>query len=81
MTRTNDADSYWTHNITLGEGDVQGNRSLIRLHLHKSEETFHHPKSLFPIPTQRGKRTYFHAKPYILIPKITVMRPESWTPG
>ncbi len=57
----------------LGEGDVQGHKSLIRLRLHRSEERAYHSESLFPIATKpREKRTYFHAKPYILIPQMTL---------
>ena len=56
----------------LGEGVVQGHKSLIRLHLHQSEETAYHGESLFPIAVKRGDtKTYFHAKPYILIPRMT----------
>jgi hypothetical protein len=72
MHHATDTDPYWTHNLVIGEGDVQGHKSLIRLHLHQSEETFHHAESLFPIPSQKGNRSYFHAKPYILIPKMTL---------
>jgi hypothetical protein len=39
------------------------------LRLHQSEERAYHAESLFPIAIKRGDtRTYFHAKPYILIP-------------
>jgi hypothetical protein len=64
----------------LGEGEVQGQQSLIRLHLHRSEEPYYHSEELFPIsshlrgehPPRGAKRTYFHAKPYMLIPRITL---------
>ena len=72
MQLTHDTDPYWTHNSVIGEGEVQGHKSLIRLHLHRSEETFHHAESLFPIPSEKGHRSYFHAKPYILIPQMTL---------
>jgi len=73
MQQLHDTDSYWTHNLILGEGEVQGQKSLIRLHLHRSEGTFEHTlEEIFPLSTRRGKRTYFHAKPYILIPRITL---------
>jgi hypothetical protein len=73
MQQPLDTDPYWTHNLILGEGVVEGHKSLIRLHLHRSEEKAYHSESLFPIATQRGeKRTYFHAKPYILIPQMTL---------
>jgi hypothetical protein len=66
-------DPYWMHTAVLGEGNVAGHKSLIRLHLHRSEETAYHEESLFPIAIQRGDtRSYFHAKPYILIPQMTV---------
>jgi hypothetical protein len=73
MKLTTAPDAYWTRNLVIGEGDIQGNKSLIRLHLHRSEERAYHSKSLFPITTKRGDtRTYFHAKPYILLPQMTL---------
>jgi len=72
MKQTTAPDAYWTHTLMLGEGVVQGHKSLIRLRLHRSEEPAYHPESLFPIAVKRGDtRTYFHAKPYILIPRMT----------
>jgi hypothetical protein len=72
MTQLHDTDSYWTHNPVIGERDVQGQKSLIRLHLHKSEERAYHSESLFPIAVKHGDtKIYFHAKPYILIPRMT----------
>jgi hypothetical protein len=73
MQQTGDTDPYWTHNLILGEGDVEGHKSLIRLHLHRSEETYEYSiENLFPISARRGTRTYFHAKPYILIPQMNL---------
>jgi hypothetical protein len=73
MQQPHDTDPYWTHNIILVEGAVQGHNSLIRLHLHQSKEPAYRDESLFPIAVKRGDtRTSFHAKPYILIPKITL---------
>jgi hypothetical protein len=71
MQYASDFDLYWTHTRTLGEGDVAGQKSLIRLHLHQSEEPFYHHEKLFPIvshrhgerPPRGAKRTYCHAKP------------------
>src|SRR5919106_6388623 len=66
-------DSYWTHSLVIGEEDVQGQKSLIRFHLHQSEEPYEYSiENLFPISARRGNRTYFHAKPYILIPQMTL---------
>jgi hypothetical protein len=73
MKQTGDTDSYWTHNVILGEGDVERHKSLIKLHLHQSEEPF--PISSYrrgERPPRGAKRIYFHAKPYILIPNITL---------
>jgi hypothetical protein len=68
-----DFDSYWTHNLVIGEGEIERHKSLIRLHRHRSEERAYHGESLFPIDIKRGDtKTCFHAKPYILIPRMTL---------
>jgi hypothetical protein len=80
MKQTPAPDSYWTHNPVIGEGDVQGHNALIRLHLHQSEEPYFHSEELFPIaahlpgnhPPHGATRTYFHAKPFILLPQMTI---------
>jgi hypothetical protein len=80
MKQTPAPDSYWTHNLVIGEGDIEGHRSLIRLHTHQSEEPYYHHEELFPITSHRSeerpprgaKRIYFHAKPFILIPQMTI---------
>jgi hypothetical protein len=80
MQYSTDFDPHWTDTLILGEGDVEKQKSLIRLHLHRSEEPFYHHEELFPISSHRrgerpprgAKRIYFHAKPYILIPKMTL---------
>ena len=73
MKQTTAPDPYWTHNPVIGEGDIEKHKSLIRLHLHRSEERAYHGESLFPIAVKpRDTKIYFHAKPYILIPRITL---------
>jgi hypothetical protein len=73
MQHATETQPYWTHNLVIGEGNVQRHKSLIRLHLHQSEERAYHEESLFPIAIKRGDtRTYFHAKPFILIPQMTL---------
>jgi hypothetical protein len=73
MKQTTPPDPYWTHNLVIGEGDIERHTSLIRLHIHRSEEKAYHEESLFPIAVKRGDpKTYFHAKPYILIPRMTL---------
>jgi hypothetical protein len=65
--------AYWTHNLILGEGNVERQKSLIQLHIHRLEEMYEHTiDELFPFTTRRGNRSYFHAKPYILIPNMTL---------
>jgi hypothetical protein len=73
MQQTPYTDPYWTHNLVIGEGDIERHKSLIRLHIHQSEEKAYHEESLFPIAIKRGgTKIYFHAKPYILIPQMTL---------
>jgi hypothetical protein len=80
MKQTTAPNSYWTHNPVIGEGDIQGHNFLIRLHLHRSIEPYYHHEELFPIASHRrgerlphgAKRTYFHAKPFILLPQMTL---------
>ena len=73
MQLTHDTDPYWTQNLVIGEGDIAGHKSLIRLHIHQSAEQAYHEESLFPIDIKRGDtKTYFHAKPYLLIPRMTL---------
>jgi hypothetical protein len=80
MKQTAAPDSYWTHNLVIGEGNVQGHNALIRLHLHRAEEPYYHHEELFPIASHRrgerpprgATRSYFHAKPFILLPQMTL---------
>ncbi len=48
---------------------IDGEHSLIRLKLHRSQERYYHKEELFPLSSRTGERIYFHAKPYILIPE------------
>src|SRR4051794_11820905 len=75
MTQTTNIDIYWNRNRILGEAVVRRytGTSLIRLKMHQSDERmFHHKEDLFPILKQTGTRIYFHVKPYILIPRVTM---------
>src|SRR3712207_1877864 len=67
-----DIDTYWNSTIVLGEGKIDGEQALIRLRLHRSDETYSYTHELFPLSSRRGKRIYFHANPYILIPDMTM---------
>ncbi len=71
---TQDIDTYWNFNKVIGEGTIEGTHSLISLKLHRSEEKYDKPPlhELFSLSSRRGTRIYFHAKPYILIPDMTL---------
>ena len=74
-------DDYWNSNQVLGDGSIEDDRTLIRLKLHRSQERYFHQEELFPIATSPGTRTYFHAKPYILIPDMTLTFAPYRTPA
>src|SRR3712207_6761266 len=80
---THAIDTYWTHNTILGEGLIDGEQSLIRLRLHRSDERYYDKRDeLFKLAAPRsGTRIYFHAKPYILIPDMTMTFALSPTPA
>jgi len=67
-----DEDPYWNRHVVLGEEAVYGRRQQIRMRLHRSEERFAGGDDHIPLTQRSGERTYFHAKPYILIPDITM---------
>ena len=60
----------------IGEADVptiDAGRCLIRLKIDKADEEYRNRKELlFPLTTRSGRRISFGAKPYILIPQITL---------
>ncbi len=64
------------HRAIIGEIDVptiQSERCLIRLKITKSDEAYRYRKELlFPLTSRSGRRIYFGAKPYILVPQITL---------
>ena len=67
-----ETDPYWTADLPLGEATFYQRRYPLRLALHQSEERHFHHQELFPLKDPRGSRLYFHAKPYILLPDVTV---------
>jgi hypothetical protein len=69
---TQDIDTYWNSNKVIGEGDIEGKPSLIRLRIHRSTEKYFDGDSLIELSYRTGERIYFHAKPYILIPDMTL---------
>jgi hypothetical protein len=67
-----DQDEYWNADFALGEGLFYNERYAIRLSLHQAEETYYGRQEIFPLSESKGGRRYFHAKPYILLPDLTV---------
>ena len=70
--REREIDPYWTEDLLLGEAQVQGEPSLVRMRLHVSEEPYHasNREELVPLAHRTGFRTYVHAKPYVSEPSI-----------
>jgi hypothetical protein len=59
---------YFQQDLAIGEVRFHGEPYTVRLQLHQSEERFTRSEELFPLTQTTGTRTYFHAKPYILVP-------------
>ncbi len=76
MKQTHHVDSLWPNRTIIGETDVptiHTDRCLSRLKFDRSDEEYRHREELlFPLTSRSGQRIYFGAKPYILIPNITL---------
>src|SRR5215210_8772933 len=67
-------DEYWTEDVAIGDGVFYQHAHTLRLKLHQSSERFDvsRDRELVPLAHPRGSRLYFLAKPYILLPDITL---------
>jgi hypothetical protein len=67
-------DDFWTHDHQIGEAVFYRQPHTIRLKLHQAAERFDQvgDPEIIPLKHRRGERLYFLAKPYILVPDITV---------
>jgi hypothetical protein len=68
-------DDYWTHDEQIAEVRLwRDERYSLRLKAHIADEIYRQGKSeeIIPLKEQRGVRTYVHAKPYVLVPDVTV---------
>ena len=65
-------DEYWQEDLELGDGHFYQDAYTIRLLLHQDTERYLGRDELFPLTQRTGERLYFHAKPYILLPDITL---------
>lgn len=63
---------YFGHDELIGDVVLAGEPYGLRLKLHESEERFRGHTELFPLRERTGTRRYFHAKPYVLEPEITL---------
>lgn len=63
---------YFGHDELIGDVVLAGEPYGLRLKLHESDERFRNHRELFPLREPTGTRRYFHAKPYVLEPEITL---------
>jgi len=67
-----DITPYWQADVEIGEASFQGRPTPVYLRVHESHEHYSHRTDLIPLHHPYGTRTYIHARPYILIPHITL---------
>lgn len=63
---------YWTEDVAIGEGHFWREDYTIRLKAHVSTERYREREILCPDVQLAGERIYVHAKPYVLVPDITL---------
>lgn len=64
QTMTKEHDDYWQIDEAIDDGSI-------RLKVHYEDDQYSGGE-IVPLKEKRGIRTYYHAKPYILIPRITL---------
>jgi hypothetical protein len=62
-------DPYWGRDTEIGSAIIDGEPYGLRLKLHESREPYTESHEIVPV-ARRGERTYYHARPYILLPDI-----------
>jgi hypothetical protein len=64
---------YWQADVALGEGTFfRGETYGIRMRLHEATGRYFGRHEIVPLSRPAGERTYVHAKPYILVPDVTL---------
>ncbi len=63
---------YWQDDVAIGEGRFYRDTYSIRMRLHTETERFSRRDEIIPLSEPTGLRVYVHAKPYILLPDITL---------
>ncbi len=70
--REQEIDPYWQEDIAIGEALVQRQEHTIRMRIHTSEERYSGGETIYKLTHPRGSKDYVMAKPYILVPEITL---------
>src|SRR5713101_2192711 len=70
--RQQEIDPYWQEDILVGEAQVQREPHAIRMRIHTGEERYSNGESIYKLQHSRGTQDYVMAKPYILVPDITL---------
>ncbi|HSH81135.1 MAG TPA: hypothetical protein VLA19_21585 [Herpetosiphonaceae bacterium] len=65
-------DPYWQDDLAIGEVQLWEEARTLRLKLHQSEERFARSRELIPLTQRGGRCLYVHARPYVLVPSITL---------
>jgi hypothetical protein len=66
-------DPFWTDDVQVGEGQFWRSSYAIRLKAHvATERRFGRPQEIVPDITPGGERIYVLAKPYALVPDVTL---------
>src|SRR4051794_31730029 len=63
---------YFQTDQAIGEIQLWGETFSLGQRLHQSEERYSRRDTLAPFAEERGTRLYFDARPYILVPSITL---------
>ncbi len=64
-------DPYWTDDAEIGIARLEGEPYGIRLKLHESRERYIESREIVEV-ARRGERVYYQARPYVLLPEITL---------
>ena len=65
-------DDYWQHDLAIGEARFWRDEYTARMRAHQETESYRGPIELIGRRSYAGERLYFHAKPYILLPDISL---------
>jgi hypothetical protein len=73
LRRPDEPAPYWQEDIAIGEGRFYRDETYtIRMRLHTATERASRRHEIVPLSPAVRERVYVHAKPYILVPDITL---------